>query len=85
VEVTFEAFRCEELHSLLSKSGNTLRKVLLTAKESARRLKVLKLIKGYDLIYIYKEVALLVVRTDGIIIRPQDAAREIVIAPTSLP
>lgn len=59
VEVTFAAFRGEELHSLLSKPGNTLRKVLLTARESARRLRVLRLIKDYDLIYIYKEVALL--------------------------
>jgi glycosyltransferase involved in cell wall biosynthesis len=36
-----------------------LRKIYLTARESARRLKVLKLINDYDLVYIYKEVALL--------------------------
>jgi glycosyltransferase involved in cell wall biosynthesis len=57
--ITFASFRGEELHSLLSRSGNTVRKILLTARESARRLNVLKLIKDYDLIYIYKEVALL--------------------------
>jgi glycosyltransferase involved in cell wall biosynthesis len=59
VELTYEPFRREELHSLLAKPGNTMRKIWLTAIESARRLKVLRMIKDYDLIYIYKEVALL--------------------------
>lgn len=58
-EVTFEPFRCDELHSLLSRDGNTWRKIWLTARESARRLKLLKLVRDYDLIYIYKEAALL--------------------------
>jgi glycosyltransferase involved in cell wall biosynthesis len=58
-EITFEPFRGDELNSLLSREGNTLRKICLTARESARRLKVLKLIRDYDLVYIYKEVALL--------------------------
>ena len=59
VEITFEPFRCEELHSLLSHEGKMLRKVWLTARESARRLKVLRMIKDYDVIYVYKEIALL--------------------------
>jgi glycosyltransferase involved in cell wall biosynthesis len=58
-EITFVPFRGDELNSMLSREGNTLRKIYLTARESVRRLKVLKLIKNYDLIYIYKEVALL--------------------------
>jgi|SRR5215831_7385698 len=58
-EITFEPFRGDELNSLLSHDGNTVRKIYLTGRESARRLKVLKLIKGFDLVYIYKEVALL--------------------------
>ena len=58
-EITFVPFRGDELNSLLSREGHTLRKIYLTARESARRLKVLKLIKDYDLVYIYKEVALL--------------------------
>ena len=58
-EITFESFRSDELNSLLSREGNTLRKIYLTARESARRLKVLKRIKDYDLVYIYKEAALL--------------------------
>jgi glycosyltransferase involved in cell wall biosynthesis len=58
-EITFVPFRGNELNSLLSREGNTLRKIYLTARESVRRLKVLKLIKDYDLVYIYKEVALM--------------------------
>jgi glycosyltransferase involved in cell wall biosynthesis len=58
-EITFVPFRGDELNSLLSREGKTLRKIYLTARESARRLKVLKLIKDYDLVYVYKEVALL--------------------------
>jgi glycosyltransferase involved in cell wall biosynthesis len=58
-EITFVPFRGAELNLLLSREGNTLRKIYLTARESARRLKVLKLIKDYDLVYIYKEAALL--------------------------
>lgn len=59
VELSYEPFRREELHSLLARPGNTMRKIWLTAIESARRLKVPRMIKDYDLIYIYKEVALL--------------------------
>lgn len=58
VEITFEPFRSDLLHSLLSRPGNTSKKVLLTALESVRRLKVLNRIKEYDLVYVYKEVAL---------------------------
>jgi glycosyltransferase involved in cell wall biosynthesis len=59
VKVTFEAFRCEKLHSLLSTPANTLRKVSLTSQALARRLKVLKLIKDYDLVYIYYVAAMI--------------------------
>jgi len=58
-EITFVPFRSDELNSLLSREGNTLRKIYLTARESVRRLQVLQLIKNYDLVYIYKEVALM--------------------------
>src|SRR6266498_4311504 len=59
IQITFEAFRGIELHSLLSNPGNTLRKISMTARASVGRLKVLRLIRDYDLIYVYKEVALL--------------------------
>src|SRR5215471_15979012 len=58
-EITFVPFRDDELNSLLSRDGHSSRKIYLTARESARRLKALRLIKDYDLVYIYKEVALL--------------------------
>ena len=58
-EVTFESFRCEELHRLLSGTGNTWRKVLLTSRALARRAGVLKRVKDYDLVYVYNEAAML--------------------------
>src|SRR5689334_10061179 len=58
IQITFAPFRSDLLHSLLSRPGHTSKKVLLTALESVRRLKVLRRINDYDLIYIYKEVAL---------------------------
>ncbi len=58
IQITFEPFRSFSLHSLLSRPGNTSKKVLLTALESVRRLKVLRQINNFDLVYVYKEVAL---------------------------
>ena len=58
IEITFAPFRSDTLHSLLSRPGNTSRKVFLTALESFRRLKVVKLINECDLVYVYKEAAL---------------------------
>ncbi len=58
-EVTFEAFRCEELHSLLCKPANTWRKAYLTSQALVRRLGVLKNVRDFDLVYIYSEAALI--------------------------
>lgn len=58
-EITFEAFRCEELHSLLCQPGNTRRKIYLATRALARRLKALRFLADYDLVYIYNEAALL--------------------------
>lgn len=58
-EVVFEPFRCAELHRLLSGTGNTWRKVLLTSRALARRAGVLKRVKDYDLVYVYNEAAML--------------------------
>ncbi len=59
VSVTFESFRCPELHELLCKPGNNLRKITLTARAIGRRIKVLRQLHNYDLVYIYNEAALL--------------------------
>jgi glycosyltransferase involved in cell wall biosynthesis len=57
--VTFEAFRCKELHTLLCKPGNTWRKAYLTYRALIRRLQLLKNVSDFDLIYIYSEAALI--------------------------
>src|SRR5688572_29627867 len=59
VAVTFEAFRCEELHSLLCRPANTWRKAYLASQALIRRLKVLKTLRDFDLVYIYSEAALM--------------------------
>jgi glycosyltransferase involved in cell wall biosynthesis len=58
-EVTFESFRCEGLHRLLSGPGHTWRKVLLTSRALARRVGVVKRVRDYDLVYVYNEAAML--------------------------
>lgn len=58
-EVTFESFRREELHRLLSGTGHTWRKVLLTSRAPARRAGAVKRVKDYDLVYVYNEAAVL--------------------------
>jgi glycosyltransferase involved in cell wall biosynthesis len=57
-EVVFEPFRCGELHRLLSGTGNTCRKVLLTSRALARRAGLLKRVKDYELVYVYNEAAM---------------------------
>jgi len=59
VTVSFEAFRSSELHALLCKPSNTLRKSYLASKALIRRLKLLKNVGDFDLIYIYSEAALI--------------------------
>ena len=57
VTVTFEAFRSPELHELLCKPSKTGRKAYLTSKALIRRLKLLKNVSDFDVIYIYSEAA----------------------------
>lgn len=57
-EITFEAFRSEELHDLLCKPADTWRKVRLASQDLVRRLKALKVLANYDLVYLYTEAAL---------------------------
>jgi glycosyltransferase involved in cell wall biosynthesis len=59
VDVTFESFRCDDLHELLCHPGNTAKKISLTTQAIGRRLKVLKSLKEFDLVYVYNEAALL--------------------------
>ena len=59
VRITFEAFKCDELHSLLSAPGNEWQKLRLISRAFARRAKVLRHIHEYDVVYVYSEAALL--------------------------
>ena len=59
VSVTFEAFRCKQLHSLLCSPGQSGRKTYLTYQALLRRLRVLKRVSDFDLVYIYSEAALM--------------------------
>lgn len=59
VDVTFESFRCAELHELLCNPGNNWRKIKLASQALARRFTVLRRIGNFDLVYIYNEAALL--------------------------
>jgi glycosyltransferase involved in cell wall biosynthesis len=58
VEITYEPFECEELHSLLYKPGLLGQKLSLVTKGLSRRLSALKRAKNFDLVYIFREAAL---------------------------
>ena len=59
VEIDFESFESEELHSLLYKSGNYSRKIALIARAFARRALALRSVRNYDAVYVFREAALL--------------------------
>jgi glycosyltransferase involved in cell wall biosynthesis len=58
VEITYEPFECEKLHSLLYKPGSMGRKLSLVARGLLRRLSLMSSIKNYDVVYIFREAAL---------------------------
>lgn len=59
VEISYEPFECEELHSLLYKPGLLGQKLSLVTKGLSRRVSALKRAKKFDLVYIFREAALL--------------------------
>ena len=58
IEITYEPFECEELHLLLCKPGSMSRKLKLVARGLLRRLSLMRSIKNYDVVYIFREAAL---------------------------
>ncbi len=58
VEITYEPFEDEELHALLYKSGTIGRKLQLVARGLKRRLSLIRRVKNYDMVYIFREAAL---------------------------
>lgn len=59
VEITHAPFESEELHALIYKSGNMGRKMRLVAEGLARRFSQMRSLKDYDVIYVFREAALL--------------------------
>jgi glycosyltransferase involved in cell wall biosynthesis len=59
VEITYEPFEDEELHALLYKPGMMGKKLQLVARGLKRRLSLVRRVKNYDVVYIFREAALL--------------------------
>ena len=59
VEITYEPFEDEELHSLLYKPGMIGKKLGLVTRGLNRRMSLVRKAKDYDLVYILREAALL--------------------------
>lgn len=59
VEITYEPFESEQLHSVVYKPGQLGRKLALVSQAIGRRSALLSKIKNYDVVYIFREAALL--------------------------
>ena len=59
VEITYESFEDEELHSLVYQRGRIGKKLQLVTRGLSRRLSVISKARNYDLVYILREAALL--------------------------
>jgi glycosyltransferase involved in cell wall biosynthesis len=59
VEITYAPFESPELHSILYTSGSIFRKLSLVARCLSRRLSLVKSLGKYDVVYVFREAALL--------------------------
>ncbi len=59
VEITYSPFETEELREILYQSGNILGKIRAVTKNMNRRRKELDSIDEFDLVYVFREAALL--------------------------
>lgn len=59
VEITYESFESSELHDTVYKPGQIGKKLKLVGEALKRRTSLLKRIKNYDVVYIFREAALL--------------------------
>ncbi len=59
VEITYEPFESSELHEIVYKHGQLGNKLKLVAGAVSRRTGLLSKIKNYDVVYIFREAALL--------------------------
>src|SRR5688500_2502397 len=58
VEITYSPFETEELRKILHQYGHTLIKIQAVTKNMNRRRKELKSVKDFDLVYVFREAAL---------------------------
>jgi glycosyltransferase involved in cell wall biosynthesis len=59
VAITYAPFESDELHGLLYKAGNVGRKLSLVAEGISRRFSVMRSVRDYDVVYVFREAALL--------------------------
>ncbi len=59
VEITYSPFETAELQQILHQNGNTTQKIRAVVQNMNRRLKETKSLKDYDLVYVFREAALL--------------------------
>lgn len=59
IQITYAPFESEELHALLYKPGIIGRKLSLVAEGISRRFSIMKSVKDYDVVYVFREAALL--------------------------
>jgi glycosyltransferase involved in cell wall biosynthesis len=59
VDITYASFEDEKLHALLYKRGMMGKKLQLVTSGLGRRLSLVRKVKDYDLVYIFREAALL--------------------------
>ena len=59
VDITYEPFESHELHASIYQPGQMAQKLKLVSQAVRRRLSLLRKIKDYDAVYIFREAALL--------------------------
>jgi glycosyltransferase involved in cell wall biosynthesis len=59
VDITYAPFECPELHDLVYKQGQIAKKLKLVGQALRRRAALLSKLSNYDVIYLYREAALL--------------------------
>ena len=59
VEITYAPFETEELRSILYSSGHILAKINAVTRTMNRRRKELDSLRGFDLVYLFREAALM--------------------------
>jgi glycosyltransferase involved in cell wall biosynthesis len=59
VDITYAAFEDEELHAVLYTAGNIKEKLRLVGRAFRRRISLLRSVRDYDLVYVFREASLL--------------------------